>query len=109
MALLLDALSLILLLGGVFLGISGAIGVIRFPDFFTRLHAAGVTDTLSAGLILSALMLQGGPTLISVKLLFVLLLLWYTSPVASHAVALAAMHSGLRPRLEGREDGSSNT
>jgi multicomponent Na+:H+ antiporter subunit G len=109
MALLLDALSLILLLGGVFLGISGAIGVIRFPDFFTRLHAAGVTDTLSAGLILSALMLQGGPTLISVKLLFVLLLLWYTSPVASHAVALAAMHSGLRPRLETREDGSSKT
>jgi multicomponent Na+:H+ antiporter subunit G len=109
MALLLDALTLILLLGGVFLGISGAIGVIRFPDFFTRLHAAGVTDTLSAGLILSALMLQAGPTLISVKLLFVLLLLWYTSPVASHAVALAAMHSGLRPRLEVREDGSSNT
>jgi multicomponent Na+:H+ antiporter subunit G len=109
MALLLDALSLILLLGGVFLGISGAIGVIRFPDFFTRLHAAGVTDTLSAGLILSALMLQAGPTLISVKLLFVLLLLWYTSPVASHAVALAAMHSGLRPRLEAREDGSSKT
>lgn len=109
MALLLDALSLVLLLGGVFLGISGALGVIRFPDFFTRLHAAGVTDTLSAGLILSALMLQAGPTLISVKLLFVLLLLWYTSPVASHAVALAAVHSGLRPYLETREDATSST
>jgi len=108
MALLLDALSLALLLGGVFLGISGAIGVIRFPDFFTRLHAAGVTDTLSAGLILFGLMLQAGLTLISVKLLFVLLLLWYTSPVASHAVALAALHSGLRPRLDETEEPSSN-
>ncbi len=109
MALPLDALSLILLLGGVFLGISGALGMIRFPDFFTRLHAAGVTDTLSAGLILSALMLQAGPTLISVKLLFVLLLLWYTSPIASHAVALAAVRSGLRPHLAEPETSSSNT
>jgi multicomponent Na+:H+ antiporter subunit G len=109
MALLLDFISLALLIGGVFLGISGAIGVIRFPDFYTRLHAAGVTDTLSAGMILSALMVQAGFSLISVKLLFILLFLWYTSPVASHALARAAMHTGARP--EGAEEGdrSSNT
>jgi multicomponent Na+:H+ antiporter subunit G len=95
--LLLDLLSIALLIGGVFLGISGAVGVIRFPDFFTRLHAAGVTDTLSAGMILVALMLQAGFTLVSVKLLFILLFLWYTSPVASHALARAAIHTGARP------------
>lgn len=94
MALLADLLSLLLLIGGVFLGISGAVGVIRFPDFYTRVHAAGVTDTLSAGMILTALMIQSGFTLVTVKLILVLLFLWYTSPVASHALARAAVHTG---------------
>jgi multicomponent Na+:H+ antiporter subunit G len=99
MALLLDLLSFAMLLGGVFLGISGAVGVIRFPDFYTRIHAAGVTDTLSAGLILGGLMLQAGLTLVTLKLAFILMFLWITSPVASHALARAAMHSGWHPRL----------
>ncbi|NEV62638.1 monovalent cation/H(+) antiporter subunit G [Thiorhodococcus minor] len=93
----LDLASLLLLSGGVFLGITGAVGVLRFPDFFTRLHAAGVTDTLSAGMILAALMLQAGLSLISVKLAFILLFLLYTSPVASHALARAAVHAGVKP------------
>ncbi|MGD2019492.1 MAG: monovalent cation/H(+) antiporter subunit G [Thiohalocapsa sp.] len=95
--LLLDLLSMALLIGGVFLSISGAVGVIRFPDFYTRLHAAGVTDTLSAGMILAGLMLQAGFTLVTVKLLFILIFLWYTSPVASHALARAAMHTRVEP------------
>lgn len=99
MALLLDLLTLAMLLGGVFLGISGAVGVLRFPDFYTRIHAAGVTDTLSAGMILGGLMLQSGLTLVTMKLVFILLFLWITSPVASHALARAAMHSGWRPQL----------
>ncbi|RKT43346.1 monovalent cation/H(+) antiporter subunit G [Thiocapsa rosea] len=95
--LLLDVLSLLLLAGGLFLGFSGALGVLRFPDFYTRIHAAGVTDTLSAGLILGALMLQAGLSLVTAKLALILLFLWYTSPVASHVLARAAMHAGLRP------------
>ncbi len=95
--LLLDLLSMALLIGGVFLGISGAVGVIRFPDFYTRVHAAGVTDTLSAGMILAGLMLQAGFTLVTVKLAFILLFLWLTSPVASHALARAATHTGAKP------------
>ncbi|MGD9298752.1 MAG: monovalent cation/H(+) antiporter subunit G, partial [Thiohalocapsa sp.] len=63
----------------------------------TRLHAAGVTDTLSAGMILAGLMLQAGFTLVTVKLLFILIFLWYTSPVASHALARAAMHTRVEP------------
>lgn len=105
----LDLLSLLLLSGGVFLGISGAVGVLRFPDFFTRLHAAGVTDTLSAGMILAALMLQAGLSLISVKLAFILLFLLYTSPVASHALARAAVHAGFEPLGAKRGEPSSRS
>ena len=96
-AIVLDLVSIALMIGGVYLGISGAVGVLRFPDFFTRLHAAGVTDTLSAGMILTALMVQAGLTLITVKLIFILLFLWYTSPVASHALARAAVRAGFKP------------
>jgi len=107
MALPLDLLSLGLLSGGIFLGISGAVGVLRFPDFFTRLHAAGVTDTLSAGMILAALMLQTGLSLVTVKLVFILLFLWYTSPVASHALARAAVRAGIKP-ANAKEGGPSS-
>ncbi|MFM1891586.1 MAG: hypothetical protein RLZ44_663 [Pseudomonadota bacterium] len=107
MAALLEILSWLLLLGGALLGISGAVGIFRFPDVYTRLHAAGVTDTLCAGLILTGLMLQAGLTLVTVKLLFILGFLWYTSPVASHALASAALHTGLKPRLAEEEQPSS--
>jgi multicomponent Na+:H+ antiporter subunit G len=69
------------------------------PDFYTRTHAASVTDTLGAGLILLGLMLQAGLTLITVKLVMVGLLLFFTGPVAVHALAKAAMKRGLLPLL----------
>ncbi len=84
--------------GAVFLVIGG-IGVLRMPDVFTRLHAAGITDTLASGLILVGLMFQGGWTLVSVKLVLILLFLLFTSPVSSHALARAALHGGIRPIL----------
>jgi len=85
------------------------VGVIRFPDFYTRVHAAGVTDTLSAGMILGGLMLQSGFTLVTLKLLFILLFLWHTSPAASHALARAAIHAGWRPRLSEKGEPPSST
>jgi len=91
MALLLDIGSFVLLLGGVFFAVVGGLGVIRMPDFFTRLHAAGLTDTLGSILVISGLMLQGGWSLISVKLFLILLFLLITSPTASHALARAAL------------------
>lgn len=94
-----DILSWLLLLAGSFLGISGAIGLFRFPDFYSRVHAASVTDTLCALLIISGLVLQAGFTLITVKLIIVLLFLWYTSPVAGHALVKAAHYHGLKPLL----------
>jgi len=93
----LDIASWVCLLGGSFFGISGAIGLHRFPDFYTRMHATGVTDTLCAALVLFGLMLQAGSTLLVAKLFLTLALLLLTSPTATHALARAAMHGKLRP------------
>ena len=90
-------LSSACLLLGAFLIISGAVGVLRFPDFFTRMHAAGVTETLATTLILLGLMLLAGWSIMSFKLLLILLFILSTSPVASHARTKAALHGNLQP------------
>jgi len=96
---LLDAASwMLLLIGGAFCVI-GATGLLRMPDFFTRQHAAGLVDTLGAGSILLGLMLQAGPTLVTVKLIAIGVLLFFTSPVATHALARAALARGVAPEL----------
>lgn len=100
MAMVLDVGSWILLIAGSFICVTGGVGMLRFPDFFTRIHAAGVTDTLGAGLIFGGLMLQAGLTLVLAKLVMILLFMLFTSPTASHAVAKAALHSGLKPQLD---------
>ena len=99
MELFLDLLSWIFLLGGAFFMVVGGIGVLRLPDVYTRMHAAGMTDTLGAGLILTGLMFQGGLSLVTVRLLLILFFLWFTSPVATHALARAALLGKLRPVL----------
>ena len=93
---------LCLVLGGVFC-IVGAIGLVRMPDFYTRMHAASVTETLGAGLILLGLMLQAGFTLVTVKLLMLGLLILFVSPTATHALARAAIARGLKPLLAPEE------
>lgn len=105
MVLAIDVLSWGLILGGAFFCVTGMIGLIRMPDLFTRLHAASVTDTLGAGLLCGGLMLQAGPTLVAVKLLFVLALLFFTGPAITHALAQAALHADVKPVLnEDRRD-----
>ncbi len=84
---------------GSLFAVIGGIGIHRFPDFFTRLHAAGVTDTMGAALILIGLMVQAGWTLLAVKLFLILGFLMFTSPTATHALAKAARHGKLRPVL----------
>ena len=96
---LLTTLSWLCLLLGSFFCISGGIGMLRFPDFYTRMHASGVTDTLGAGLILLGLMLQAGWSLVLAKLILILLFILLTSPTSSHALAKAAVHSKLKPEL----------
>jgi multicomponent Na+:H+ antiporter subunit G len=102
----LDILSWGCLLGGGFFCAVGGIGLIRMPDFYTRMHAASVTDTLGAGMILLGLMFQAGLTLVAAKLLIIGLLIFLTSPAATHALAKAALIRGLQP-MSPREDESS--
>ncbi len=99
MAMTLDILTGIMLGLGSLLMLSGVLGVMRFPDFYTRMHAAGVTDTFAAALILLGLMLQADSVITFAKLVMILLFILITSPTASHALAKAAHHSGLKPEL----------
>jgi multicomponent Na+:H+ antiporter subunit G len=108
MSVLVDIASWICLVAGGSFCVIGTIGINRMPDFFTRMHAASVTDTVGAGLVLLGLMLQAGWTLIAVKLLFMGLLIFFASPTATHALAKAALARGLKPRLHG-EDSSSKS
>lgn len=99
MNLLLDLLSGLCLLLGSLLCLVGGIGLLRLPDVFCRLHAASLNDTLGTPLILLGLILQTGPSLTSVKLVFIGLFILATNPTAAHALARAALHGGLRPLL----------
>ena len=96
---IIDILSWACLTVGGVLGIIGGIGIHRFPDFYSRLHAVGIADTLSAMLILLGLGLQAGISLATFKLFLIFVFLFFTSPTASHALANAALHSGLKPAL----------
>ena len=96
----LDIASWVLIAVGGAFGLVGGIGVLRMPDFFTRIHPAGMTDSMFAPCVLIALMLQSGWSIITVKLAFILLFLFLTSPTASHALAKAALHGGLTPMGE---------
>ena len=105
---LIDGLSWFCLLAGGFFCIVGALGLLRMPDFYTRMHAASLIDTLGAGLILAGLMMQAGLTLVTVKLLMVGLLLFFASPTATHAIARAAMGRGLKPLLHKKDESSKH-
>ena len=107
-AAIVDGLSWICLVTGGFLVLVAGIGLLRLPDFFTRLHAAGITDTMGAGLVLLGLALQSGLSIVTVKLLLFFGFLIFTSPTATHAIAKAAMHGKLRPLLHDKESTSSN-
>ncbi len=97
--LVLDILSWALFLIGGFAVAAGALGLVRFPDFYTRLHAAGVTDTAGAELIVLGMLLQAPNWLVAVKLVFIGIFLGLTSPVATHAIAHAAHMVGFMPML----------
>ncbi len=88
----------LVLVGSLFM-IVGAIGLIRLPDVFTRMHGSSVSDTLGGGLILVGLMIIAGVSLVAVKLAFLILFFGLMSPVATHAIARAALHAGVRPVL----------
>jgi multicomponent Na+:H+ antiporter subunit G len=103
-----DGLSWILLLAGGFFYVVGAIGLLRMPDLFTRMHAASVCDTFGAGLLLLGMLLQAGVSLVSFKLVVIMMLLFFTGPVATHALARAARYAGIEPKLADAEERTSS-
>ncbi len=108
MALVLDIVGWSLLaLGSVMLFIGG-IGLMRLPDVFSRMHAAGIIDTLGAGAILAGLMIEAGLTLVTLKLALIVVFILFTSPTATHALARAALHGGVQlpqDQADAPEDG----
>ncbi len=112
MEILVDTASWALLVSGGGLCVIGGLGLLRLPDVYARMHAAGITDTLGTGLMLAGLMLQGGLSLVTVKLFLILVFLLYTSPTSTYALANAAYRRGLAPLLGGasidnKDDASS--
>ncbi|MDP6604316.1 MAG: monovalent cation/H(+) antiporter subunit G [Rhodospirillales bacterium] len=97
MAIIADVVSGFLLAAGAFLALVGAVGIIRLPDVFARMHGAGMIDTLGAGSILAGLMVQAGFTMTTVKLILIAIFLLFTTPTTTHALATAALKSGLKP------------
>lgn len=102
MDILLNISSGFFLLIGSFLCITGGVGILRFPDFYTRMHAVGVTDTLATAMILIGLILHNPDFLVDVKLLIILLMALFLSPTASHALANAAMNDELSTQKDSK-------
>lgn len=88
------------LLAGAVLCITGGVGLLRMPDFYTRMHAAALTDTLAAPLLLFGLALRMPMSLELVKMLLIGLLVLATNPTATQAMARAALHGGHRPQID---------
>jgi len=97
--LLLDIASGILIVAGSVFYVIGAIGLLRMPDVFTRMHAVSVSDTLGVGLLILGMILQAGFSFVTVKLLFILAIFFFTGPMATHALARGALAVGLKPVL----------
>ena len=95
-----EILSGILVIIGSLSIIVGLLGVYRMPDFYTRLHAASVIDTLGTILILFGLILYAGLNIVSIKLLLILIFILITTPTAAHALAKSALHGKLKPMTD---------
>ena len=95
-----EILSGILVILGSLSIIVGLLGVYRMPDFYTRLHAASVIDTLGTILILFGLILYAGLSIVSIKLLLILIFILITTPTAAHALAKSALHGKLKPMTD---------
>ena len=94
---ILDTISWIMLTAGAFFVLVGGVGALRMPNLYTRMHAASVTDTIGAILVLGGIMVQAGLTLATIKLAAILLFLLITSPTSSYALAHAALLAGIKP------------
>jgi multicomponent Na+:H+ antiporter subunit G len=94
---MLESMGLALVWLGVFFMVVTAIGVIRLPDFYSRLHAVSKTETLGLSLVTLGLGIYEGFSLVMVKLLLATALILITAPTAAHLLARAAVRLGIQP------------
>ncbi len=94
---IMQALSIPFLLGGFFFFLAATVGLLRFPDFYTRLHATGKGDTLAVLLSLIGLSVYEGFSFTAVKILFIAVFMFLAQPTSTHAISRAAMRCGLKP------------
>ena len=102
-----DILSWILLTVGGACVVIGGIGILRMPDFYTRIHAASLTDTMATLALFTGMMLQAGFTLATIKLFAIMLFLLLTGPTATYALSNSALSSGLKPTAASRDEDPS--
>ena len=94
---LINVSSLISLIIGIFFILTGSIGILRLPDVFARIHAAGMIDTAGSAFIILGMILQSGLSLITAKLVFIGIFIFFTSPITGHVTANLARKKGLIP------------
>lgn len=94
-----DVVSWFFLVSGGFFCLVGGFGLIKFDSFYQRIHAAGVTDSLGAALIVGGLLFQADHWMIAAKLILLVVFLWVTGPTSSHALVKAAYALGLKAEI----------
>lgn len=93
--------AILFLLAGFFFTAVAAVGVLRFPDFYTRMHASGKADTLGIALSLVGLAVYEGFSLVSIKIMFISIFVLLANPIGTHVLARAAYRSGVKPWKKG--------
>ncbi|UCH07218.1 MAG: monovalent cation/H(+) antiporter subunit G [Deltaproteobacteria bacterium] len=99
-----QAVSIPFLVGGFFFFVAATVGLLRFPDFFCRLHATGKGDTLAVLMSLIGLSIYEGFSLTSLKILFIAVFMFLAQPTSTHAISRAAMRCGLEPWVRERRE-----
>ena len=100
---IIDIISTVFIVAGLFFMTTGALGLLRFPDFYTRLHATGKCDTLGEVLVIVGCIIYQGWSFISIKLLFLMVFIFIANPVGTHALMKAAYVTGVKPWKKGDE------
>lgn len=90
-------LALAMICAGGLALIIGAIGLVRLPDVYSRIHAAGIIDTAGAALMIFGMCLLSPSWLITLKLVMIGIFLFFTSPISGHAIAQVAQSQGIKP------------
>jgi len=108
--------SILIIAVGIFFFFAGAVGVIRFPDFYSRLHPAGMIDSMGLLLSMSGLALyvlahhgiSGATLLTAIKMILIVIFVYITSPTATHAIVDAGIRAGLAPWTKKKSGGSDD-